>query len=548
MSRARTDDALDRGRDAFARKGWSDAFSYLSRATQAQDADPGALELLAVSAHLLGKDGESEEAWTRAHQGLLQGGEIERAVRCAFHLAMQLLDKGEMARGGGWLARAGKLLEDNPRDCVENGYVLLPQAIMAFEGGNVDAAKEMFEAVSAIAERYDDPDLSSMAHVGIGRALIQQGHAVEGVAFLDDVMIAVTAEEVSPIIAGVIYCVTILACWDLFDIGRAREWTSALSRWCDSQPDLAPFRGQCLVHRSELMQLRGDWGDAMEEARRAAERLADPPGQPAIGMAFYQQAELHRLRGEFDRAEDAYRQASNWGRTPHPGLAQMRLAQARVEDADGAIRRVIDEAEGRVARSRLLPAYVEIMIAVGDVASARAGANELSEIVEDVEAPYLRAVADHAGGAVLLAEGDARAALTLLRRAWTAWQELDAPYESARVRVLIGLACRALGDGDTAAMELDAARWIFERLGAGPDLSRVDSLAGKPTGGRGSPLTDRELEVLRLVASGKTNRAIAGELFLSEKTVARHVANIFTKLDVTTRSAATAYAFTHDLV
>ena len=296
------------------------------------------------------------------------------------------------------------------------------------------------------------------------------------------------------------------------------------------------------------MQLHGVWPDALEEVRRACAGLSHPASQDAAGAAFYQLAELHRLRGELAEAEAAYREATRWGRSPQPGLALLRLAQGQVEAAAGAVRREVDEAEGRAARARLLPAFVEIVLAEGDVEAARAGADELAAIAAELDAPLLHAVSAHASGAVLLQEGDPRAALTALRRAWNIWKALEAPHEAARVRVLIALACRDLGDQDTAEMELDAARWVFQQLSAAPDLARVDALSrqadGRDTGG----LTAREAQVLRLVAAGMTNRAIAADLILSEKTVARHVSNIFTKLDVPSRAAATAYAYEHGIV
>jgi DNA-binding CsgD family transcriptional regulator len=298
------------------------------------------------------------------------------------------------------------------------------------------------------------------------------------------------------------------------------------------------------VHRSEIMLRRGAWPDALEEARRACDRLG---GQPAAGTAFYQLAELHRLRGEFTRAQQAYLQASRWLPEPQPGLALLRLAQGQVDTAAAAIRHVLDGTTDRLARCRLLAADVEIMIASDDVTAARAAAQELRVIAEDIDAPWLHALAGHASGATLVAERDARAGLTVLRRAWTAWQELDAPYEGARVRVLMGLACRALGDQDSAEMELDAAGWVFEQLGAVPDADRVRALSSRAATTRGG-LSGREVQVLRLVATGMTNRAVAAELFLSEKTVARHLSNIFTKLGVSSRAAATAYAYEHGLV
>jgi DNA-binding NarL/FixJ family response regulator len=365
---------------------------------------------------------------------------------------------------------------------------------------------------------------------------------------LDELMIGVVAGEVSAVVAGLAYCSVIDACHELFDLRRAQEWTAALTQWCEAQPGLIPYSGQCLVHRAEIMQLHGTWPDAADAAQLACERFAGRPDQAAAGAAFYQQAELQRLCGDVSKAEVAYRQASRLGREPQPGLALLRLAQDRVGAAAAAIRRVMDEAQDRVARCRLLPAYAEIMLAANHVEAARAAADELSEIADDLDAPLLRALAGHARGATLLADDDARAALAALRLAWAAWQELDVPFEAARVRVLIGLACRKLQDEDTAQMELDAACWVFRQLGAAPDLARAEALARKRPAAVPGGLTARELEVLHLVAGGKTNRSIAADLFLSEKTVARHVSNILTKLGLSTRAAATAYAYEHDLV
>ena len=540
-------EALARGRECFGRRAWADACAELSAADREVPLEPDDLKRLATAAYLAGRDEDSVAVWERAHRELLGTGDVLGAARCAGWLVFVLLNGGEFARAGGWLTRARRLLDDDQRDCAERGHLLVPVAFQHAVAGDWPSAYAIADRAAEIGVRFADMDLVTLARNIQGRALIGQGRTVEGMALLDEAMVAVMADEVSEIVAGSVYCSVIEACQEVFDLRRAQQWTAALTHWCDSQPDLVPFSGHCLVHRAEIMQLHGAWADALDAAQGACERLLLRP-QSAVGAAFYQQAELHRLRGEFVLAEEAYRQASRWGREPQPGMARLRLAQGRVDAAAAAIRRVADEADERVARSRLLPAFVEIMFAAGDVQAARAAADELSKMADDLDAPLPRALATHAHGTVLLLERDARAALGALRQAWTAWQELAVPYEAARARILIALACRQLGDEEGAEMEFDAARWAFEQLGAVPDIARAEALtrktAAKPAGG----LTARELEVLRLVATGKTNRSIAADLFLSEKTVARHVSNIFTKLGLSNRAGATAYAYEHDLV
>ncbi|MFD0145157.1 MULTISPECIES: LuxR C-terminal-related transcriptional regulator [unclassified Streptomyces] len=538
---------VERGREAFGRRAWRDAYTRLSDADREEPLGPDDLVRLATAAFLVGHDTESGAATERAHHAYLRLGLPARAVRCAFWLAMPLILKGETARGGGWLARAQRLIDDGRLDCVEQGYVLFPSGVRLVYEGDVTAAYALFTRVLEIGERFADPELVALARHGQGRALIAGGETAAGATLLDESMVAVTSGELSPLVTGLVYCSVIEACHDMFDLRRAQEWTAALSDWCASQPDLVPYRGQCLVHRSQVLQTRGAWPDALDEARRACERLAGPPDQPALGMALYQQAELHRVRGAFAEAEEAYQQAARCGHPPQPGLAQLWLAEGRTGAAVAAIRGAADETPDPLGRAKVLAAYVEIMLADDDVPLARGAVDELARIAADIGAPLLSAVAAHARGAVLLAEDDAPAALEALLDASRIWGELDAPYEGARSRVLVGRARQRTGDVETARLELDAARQTFRRLGAAHDLARLDALTrDRPRDTAG--LSPREIEVLRLVATGRTNHAIAAELVLSEKTVARHLSNIYGKLGLSSRSAATAYAYEHDLV
>ncbi len=525
--------------------GWADAFDELSAAHREGRLQVEDLERLAVAAYMVGKDDACEQAWTAAHNAWLRRGEAERAARCAFWQAIGLLFRGDLAPGMGWVGRGGRLLEDSSHDCVEEAWLRMLTALpLLFDGE--EAAYASFVEAGEIAERFGDTDATMFARLGRGEFLIRQGSIAEGMALLDEIMVAVTADEVSPMVAGIAYCQVIALCQAVFDLRRAREWTEALSRWCDSQPDLVPFRGNCLVHRCEIFQLQGAWNDALDAAQQACEWLSGPPAWDTLGSAYYQLAEIQRLCGELAEAEKSYRSASLAGRDPEPGMSLLRLAQGQVDLAFAAIRRALDEAQGPSARARMLPACVEVLIEAEDVTAARTAADELAGIAEQLDTPYLKALAAHASGAVLLAEGAPRTALTALRRAHRSWRDLEAPHEAARARVLVGVACRELGDDASAELEFEAARGMLEELGARPDLERLARLAGslRPEG----PLSRRENEVLALVAAGKTNRAIAAELFISEKTVARHVSNIFKKLRLSSRSEATAYAFKHGLV
>jgi DNA-binding NarL/FixJ family response regulator len=537
---------LERGRESYAKGAWVDAYRSLSGADRAEPLGAGDLELLARSGYMLGRDDDYVSGLERAHHAHLESGEPLRAARCAWWIGHHFLFRGETAPAMGWFARAQRLLERGRPDCVERGYVLLATLLEHVFAGDHEAARATAVEIAEIGERFGDRDLVAMGVMEQGHALVRQGRAGEGLRLVDETMVAVTAGELSPIVAGIVYCNTIAFCQSVYELRRAREWTAALTRWWEQQPDMVAFTGRCLVHRAEIMELGGAWRDALEEARRAGGRQGMSPA--GTGQSFYLQGEVHRLQGEFVAAEEAYREASRLGWEPQPGLALLRLTEGNADAATAAIRRALSETVERMARANVLPAYVEIMLAAGDLEEASSATRELEVIADNQKSEVLGALLARARGAVALAEGDAATALVALRNAANVWQELQAPYEAARVRVLIGLACRALGDEDTAVMELETARGVFERLGAAPDLARVASLLGRSASHESHGLTARELQVLRLVAAGGTNRSIAAELVLSERTIERHVSNIFTKLRVSSRAAATAFAYEHQLV
>ena len=459
---------LNQGRTHFDRHEWSAAHAQFALADHETALDTADVERMATAAYLIGLDTESATAWSRAYHEHLANRDWALAGRCAFWMGFGLMMRGEYAQAGGWLARARRQLDQSDVDRPEQGLILIPLALQQFEEGEVPAAFATFTEIGVIGKRWGSADLMAVSHLGCGHALIRFGRMADGVALLDEAMVYVTAGEVTPVLVGLIYCGMIEVCHEIYDLRRARQWTDALSRWCESQPDLVPYRGECLVHRAEIMQIHGAWPDAMAQVVEACERLSDPPGQPAIGYAFYQRAEMLRLQGDFSGADEAYRRASEWGRTVQPGLSLLRLAQGHGDAAESAMRREALEIQDHSRRCRLLPAYVEVMLGVGDAKAARTGANQLADIATEITYLPLRAASWQATGAVLLMEGRPDRALESLRRAETAWQKLTIPYEAARVRTLIGQCCRELGDEETAQLEFDAALRAFRQLGARP--------------------------------------------------------------------------------
>ncbi len=540
---------LERGRESYARRAWVEAYGSLRNAEQVEPLGAVDLELLARSAYMLGRDDDYVRCLERAHHAYLESGEPLPAVRCAWWIGHSFMSRRQAGPARGWFARARRLLAGEEGDCVERGYVLIALLLEHVFGGDHDAACATAVEIITIGERFGDRDLVALGLMEQGHALVRRGRTEDGLRLVDETMVAVATGELSPIVAGIVYCNTIAFCHSVYELRRAREWTAALTRWCEQQPEMVAHNGLCLVHRAQLMTLGGTWQDALDELHRLGERFtAGVLNQRALGVAAYERGEVQRLRGEAGAAEASYGEASRLGREPQPGLALLRLAQGRRDAAAAAIRRAVSEISRPLARVALLPAYVQIMVAVGDVDAARSACRELDAIAEHQGTGMLDAMAAQARGEVALADGDAQAALVTLRRACRAWQELDVPHEVARSRALLGMTCRLLGDEDGAALDLEAAGSVFATLGAAPALAWIDSLSGRCGPPAGHGLTAREVQVLRLVAAGKSNREIASALVISERTVARHLQNIFAKLRVSSRTAASRFAFEHDLV
>jgi DNA-binding CsgD family transcriptional regulator len=542
------------GRQAFEERAWATAYQRLSAL------DPDALGetdrvALATAAFLAGDREAADRAYQESYAHHVESGSTLAAARDTFWLGMLHNTSGNPAVGGGWVARGARLLEDAPPDAVEHGYQAVHEMFRHVFAGEVSAALELSERVVETGRRCTEANLVALGLSCQGRMLIYQGKVRQGLALLDEAMVGLTDAGISPIIAGNAYCAMVEGCQEVADYRRMTEWTTLLTRWCEAQPDLVPFTGQCAVHRAQIMRSRGALPEALDELELALARYVAEGGTAAAGLAHYERGEVLRAQGDYAGAEAAFEDADSFGRDPQPGRALLALAKGRAPAAVAMVRRLMEETADPVHRTSHLPAAVEVFLAAGEVDAASDAADELAALAGAFGCQALEAAGAYAVGSVrLLGGGDdavsdtaaeaASEALPSLRQAWKLWIDLGARYEAGWARVRIGLACRALGDEDTALSELAVAGRTFAEIGAAPARAEAERLSGRdlPDG-----LTAREVEVLRLVASGRSNPQIAEALFLSQKTVQRHLSNIFGKTGVTSRTAAAAYAFEHRL-
>lgn len=522
---------------------WRETYEELTAQDRAL-LPPRDLDRLADALFWLDRPDASVAARREAYTAHVGAGATEAAALAAWRLFYDHFLVGETAVAGGWLERARR--HADAAGTRATGWVAVAETDCALAEGEAHAALAHARRALQAAHRLTDHDLLAMALQATGRALCAVGDVGEGMVLLDEAMVAVVNREIDALYTGWVYCNLLSTCHDLADLDRAAQWSDAAMRWCDGLWEGRMYPGLCRVYSVELSCLRGDWGTAAADARRACDEL-DAHDPRYAGEAYYLVGEIDRLTGDLGGAEEAFVQAHQLGRAPQPGLALVRLAQGREVAAAGALRLALAPGPSSpLRRAQLLAARLEVELRVGEPAGAREAADELVALANASPNPYLGAIAAAAEGQVLLADGEATAALPPLRAACTTCQRLGLPYDAARTQVLVGTAARAAGDEDTAVLELRAARTTFRRLGARPDRERVDALlAGEPDP---TPLTEREVEVLRLVARGCTNREIGAELLVSEHTVARHLSNTFAKVGATSRAAATAYAYERGLI
>jgi DNA-binding CsgD family transcriptional regulator len=540
---------LDRARADFERGDWAAALALWS-GLEGAGSDvlaPNDLALAAQAAFLLGRRDVAVDRYQRAYAAHLDALQPTGALRCAFNLVMLRATAGEHAQSAGWLAKADRLLSElgSGEAQVERGYLAFARMFRHIGSGDLETAATLAAEAAEAGRRHADIDLLALGRSAQGRLAIYAGRVVEGVALLDETMAGLLAGEASPVVFGHVYCSAIEGCQEISDIGRVSEWTRGLQAWWAAHPGLVAFTGQASLHTGQILTARGAFREAVAEFERAIERYRANGSLVAIGQAAYERGQVLRVLGDTGAADASYQLAAEHGFDPQPGLALLWASRGELAAAGAAARRLLTEARGPVPRVRVLPEVIQVLIATDDVVRARECSREFEALARDFGIETMLAHSASAAASVELADGDPAAALPYARKARGLWSGLDNPYAAGLAHVLIGRALAALGDAGSARAELRSARSVLADLGARPAVEEIDRLLEPSARPRG--LTEREVEVLRLVASGRSNAQIAEELFLSERTVARHLSNIFTKLEVGSRTAAAAFAFEQGL-
>jgi ATP/maltotriose-dependent transcriptional regulator MalT len=534
---------LGEAREAYARGQWDVAFDRFRSAAAEAELAVDDLTAYADAAWWLGENDTSLTLSEQVYRRCLQGDRVPAAARIAIEVGFLWFLRGESTIGSGWISRATRLLRDVP-ECAAHGYLQHLQVLEALGDGRFDDATTLAHEMQVLAERCDDDTLFALALALEGVATVKLGQVAEGLGLLDEAMLPVRAGTVSPNWAGNLYCQLMGLFFELADLSRARAWTDATERWCDQYSNAAMFSGICRVHRAQLLHVEGAWEEAEQRALRACRDLADMNVE-VVAAGQYQVGEIRRVQGDLEAAEEAYARAHELGRDPQPGLALLRLAQGRPDVADASIRTALAGVVQSLPRVPLRAAQAEVARVAEDAQLAAEIAAELRQTADTYGTPGLEAIAQQTAGLAALLAGEAERSLPALRDASRRWRDLEAPYDAARTHVLLSEAMDALGDHDAADRERTVAEATFAELGAAPDLAALtrSRRPAQPPGG----LTERELEVLTWTAAGKGNRSIAERLTISERTVERHVSNIFLKLDVSSRTEAARFAYRHGL-
>jgi class 3 adenylate cyclase len=472
-------DPLEAGREALRRYEWATGYELLRAADETTDLTPEDLLLLGEAAMWTGEMDMVIPYFERAYRAYLQRGNNPRAAFVATWIAH--IQKGNLQASvaNGWMSRAKRLL-DLEEEAPEHGYWALQQSLVELGSHNLAESLALAKQAEELGRRFGDRTLEVRALQRQGNALIEQGEVAEGKLLLDEASAAALAGELDPYSTLVIYCNTIGACRDVADYESAGEWTDRASEFCDANA-MTAFPGMCRVNHAEVMKFKGRLSEAQALADRAGEELR--VWNPRIaGAAFYELGEVRLRLGELDQAEQAFREADEYGRTPEPGLSLLRLGQGNAKGALASIRRAArDESLGLPAQARILPGAVEIALAAGELDEAAGYAERLASIADVYETSALRASASFAQGQVALARGEADTAYDEFRQARMTWDSTGATYDVARAREQLGQALRAGGDEDAALWELQAAAARFERLGAARDADRVAELLMRDT-------------------------------------------------------------------
>jgi DNA-binding CsgD family transcriptional regulator len=501
------------------------------------------LDDLADACFWLDRPDDSTARRALAHAAHAAAGDAGRAALSAWRVFYDHYLVGELVVAAGWLERA-RTCAARATDARPAGWIAIADADLALARGTPAVARALACEAAEIGAAVGDADLVAMAGQAEGRSLVALGRAGEGLARLDAAMVAVVAGEVDPTFTGWVFCNVLGTCHDLADLRRASEWTDAAVRWCEAQRGGLLYRGLCRLHAVELRCLRGDWAGAAVDARRACDELTAHDPRYA-GEAHYLVGEVRRLLGDLDGAVTAFDRAHESGRPPLPGLALVQVARGGAPQALRTLQDALGDGVAAPAQEAdLLAATVQAALAAVDQPAARSAAERLRALAVASGSDLVDALALAAEGAVLLADGHHDATVRL-RAAWVACTRLGLVGHAAHVQVDLAAAARRDGDHDAADRALRTARTTFERLGAVREVASVNALLRPSTG---ALLTPRQLEVLRLVARGATNREIGAVLFVSEHTVARHLANVFARTGTSSRAAATAWAYERGLV